>query len=194
MSLVAGLAGALAFGGVASAAPHGDALGGSGSSLQIAAAYGLGPSVSQEEMALPAGSGINNLIVALANILPGAGPDPRINAIGTESVGDRILANDAAEGANVSLRFLCPDRLYHSDTAWSNHTNANCDQGGTALLPNDTVPTTIFVRFGPTPPTSPPPGGTPIPMPCGATALSFYTSSVMNSVPNSTHTSNGVIH
>jgi len=191
MSLVAGLAGALAFGGVASAAPHGDT---AGNSLQIAAAYGLGPSVSQEEMALPAGSGINNLITALANILPGAGPDLRINAIGTESVGDRILARDAAEGADMSLRFLCPDRLYHSDTAWSNHTNANCDQGGAALLPNDTVPTTIFARFGPTPPTSPPPGGTPIPTPCGATALSFYTSSVMNSVPGNTHMSNSVIH
>lgn len=194
MSLVAGLAGALGFAGVASAAPHGDAPGASGSPLQIAAAYGLGPSVSYEEMATPAGSGINNLIAALANVLPSAGPDLRINPYGNESVGDRFLASAAAEGANTSLRFLCPDRLYHSDTAWSNHTNANCDQGGADLLPHDTLPTAIFVKLGPTPPSSPPPGGTPIPMPCGATAMSFFTSSVMNSVPNNTRTSNTTIH
>jgi len=198
MSLVAGLAGVLAFAGVASAAPRGEPISISNPAVEPPlqmAANGLGPSVSHEEMATAAGSGMINLIAALANVLPGAGPDLRVNAIGTETVGEQILAKDAAEGADTSLRYLCPDRLYHSDTAWTNHVNAGCENGGAALMPQDTLPTAVFVKFGPVSPPSPsPPGGSPIPMPCGATALSFYTSSVMNSVPNNVRVSGTTIH
>lgn len=177
MSLVAGLAGVLGMVAVAGAAPRSD-----GGPTQIAAAYGLGPIVSHEEMAIPAGSGLVNLIEALANILPGAGPDPRINPIGTEAVGDRILANDVAEGANTSLRYLCPDRLYRSDTAWTNHVNANCNNGSADIFPRDEMPSLTFAKFGSGPPTSPPPGGGTTPLPCGGTAVSFFMNTVTSNV------------
>ena len=185
MSLVAGLAGALGMAAVAAAAPRTDA-----GPTQIAAAYGLGPSASHEEMAIPAGSGLINLIAALTNILPGAGPDLRINPIGTETVGDQILAKDAAEGANTSLRYLCPDRLYRSDVAWTNHVNANCENGSTDLFPRDEMPALTFAKFGSGPPTSPPPGGSTNPLPCGGTALSFS----MNTVTSNVRVSGNVNH
>ena len=185
MSLVAGLAGALGMVAVAAAAPRTD-----GEPTQIAAVYGFGPSISHEEMAVPAGSGLINLIAALANVLPGAGPDLRINPLGTETVGDQILAKDAAEGANTSLRYLCPDRLYRSDTAWTNHTNASCQNGSDDLFPRDEMPALTFARFDSGPPTSPPPGGSTNPLPCGGTALSFF----MNTVTSNVRTSSNVIH
>lgn len=198
MSLVAGLAGALGMVAVAAAAPRTDTGGVSGAvggaPIQIAAAYGLGPSVSHDEMAAPVGSGLVNLIEALTTVLPTAGPGTKINPVGGETVGDRVLASDAAEGANTSLRYLCPDRLYRSDNAWSNHVNANCGSGGADLLPRDTVPTLVFAKLGPLPPSSSPPGGSPIPLPCGGTALSFYTSSVANSVSSNVRVSNTTIH
>ncbi|MGH7001737.1 MAG: hypothetical protein ACREEA_09555, partial [Stellaceae bacterium] len=117
----------------------------------------------------------------------------RINPVGGETVGDRILASDAAEGANTSLRYLCPDRLYRSDNAWSNHVNASCGNGATDILPRDTMPTLVFAKLGPVPPSLPPPGGSPIPLPCGGTALSFSMNSVMSSVSSNRRVSNTTI-
>lgn len=179
MSLVAWLAGVLGMVAVADAAPHADG------GQQIAAVYVLGPSVTHDEMAAPVGSGLVNLIEALANVLPGAGPDPRTDANGTKAVGDRILATTAAEGANTSLRYLCPDRLYRSDTAWTNHVNANCQSGSADLFPRDEMPALTFAKFGSGPPISPPPGGSINPLPCGGTALSFFISSVTTNLRGS---------
>lgn len=184
MSLVAGLAGALGMAAVAAATPRNDTV---GEPLQIAAAYGLGPSASHEEMSVPAGAGLINLIAALSSILPGAGPDLRVNPIGTETVGDQVLARDAAEGANASLRYLCPDRLYHSDTAWTNHVTAGCQNGSADFLPRDTMPALTFAKFNSGPP-SPPPGGGTNPLPCGGSALSFFMSSVTSSIRTSSNT------
>jgi hypothetical protein len=106
---------------------------------------------------------------------------------------DRVLQSQSAAVAfDVSLRYLCSDKiysdLYPNGTGWNNHAYSECRQGG-ALDP-DRTPSTLASRSIPSgpPPGDPGPGVTIIP--CGGSIANVSSMTLTGSTTNASTLAN----